>query len=83
MTDLYRFVSPELRAVEHSADSVEWNFPSYSQLPLDQVTHLLLCSVGILILQIGLDGNSVEYEIVLPALVYLIQSILYVIIGHN
>ena len=52
LSDLYRFVSPELRAVEHSADSVEWNFPSYSQLPLDQVTHLLLSGVGILILQI-------------------------------
>ena len=83
MTDLYRFVSPELGSVEHSAHSVEWNFPSYSQLPLDQIPHLLLSGVGVLVLLIRLDGNSVEYEIVLPALVYLIQSVLYVIIRHN
>ena len=81
-SDLYWFVSPELRAVDHSRHSVERNLTSYSQLPLDQLTHLLLGGVGVLVLEVRLGGNSIEDEIVLPALVYLIQPILYVIIRH-
>ena len=49
---LDRFLTPELRAMEDSGDSVEGNLPGDPQLPLDQIPHLVLSGIRIFILLI-------------------------------
>ena len=46
-------------------------------------TDLVLCGIWILILLIGVNGNPVEDEVILPALVDLVEPVLDVIVGQG
>ena len=80
---LNRFLAPEFRSMKHSGHSVERNFSGYSQFSLDQFSNFLLRGIRVLVLHVRVNGYSVEYQIVLPALVDLIQPVLDVIVGQN
>ena len=46
-------------------------------------TDLVLCGIWILILLIGVNRNPVEDEVILPALVDLVEPVLDVIVGQG
>ena len=69
--------------MKHSGNSVERNFSGNSQFSLDQFSNFLLRGIWVLILHVRVNGYSVEYQIILPALVDLIQPVLDVIVGQG